>query len=186
MMLLDLCWSFVQVGLFSIGGGLAAIPLISHQVVDIHGWLTMAELTDLIAIAEATPGPIAVNVATFVGARLGGPIAATLATVSVILPGCIIALGLARLYMRYRSLPLLQGVLDGLRPAVVALIATGGVAVLRAALWGDGPVALSNTDVISAVSFVACFWILLKRNPSPVLLMLGAGVAGCAVRLALG
>lgn len=113
MMLLDLCWSFVQVGLFSIGGGLAAIPLISHQVVDIHGWLTMAELTDLIAIAEATPGPIAVNVATFVGARLGGPIAATLATVSVILPGCVIALGLARLYMRYRSLPLLQGVLDG-------------------------------------------------------------------------
>ena len=88
--------------------------------------------------------------------------------------------------MRYRSLPLLQGVLDGLRPAVVALIATGGVSVLRAALWGDGPVALSNTDVISAVSFVACFWILLKRNPSPVLLMLGAGVAGCAVRLALG
>lgn len=185
-MVLDLFWSFLQVGLFGVGGGLATLPLISHQVVDLRGWLTLGEFTDLVGIAESTPGPIVVNVATFVGMRLDGPVGAVCATLGAILPGCLIVLVLARLYARYHTLPLLNGLLDGLRPAVVALIAMGGVTLLRSALWGEGAVALASTDVISLVSFCACFIILKKWNPNPVWVMLGSGVVGCAVRLLLG
>ena len=80
MTLLHLLWSFFQIGLFSIGGGYAAMPLIQSQVVDQYGWLTMREFTDLITIAEMTPGPIAVNSATFVGIRIAGFPGALIAT----------------------------------------------------------------------------------------------------------
>ena len=90
MTYLDLFWSFVQVGMFSIGGGYAAMPLIQSQVVAKHGWLTMGEFTDLITIAEMTPGPIAVNSATFVGIRIGGIPGAVVATAGCILPSLII------------------------------------------------------------------------------------------------
>ena len=72
MIFLELFWSFFQIGLFSIGGGYAAMPLIQNQVVDIHPWLSMAQFADIMAIAEMTPGPIAINAATFVGIRVAG------------------------------------------------------------------------------------------------------------------
>ena len=90
MTLLSLFWSFLQVGLFSIGGGYAAMPLIQAQVVESHGWLSMAEFTDLITIAEMTPGPIAVNSATFVGLRIAGAAGAVVATFGCILPSLLI------------------------------------------------------------------------------------------------
>lgn len=112
---------FVQVGLFSVGGGYAAIPLIQDYVVEGHGWLTMTDFTDLITIAEMTPGPIAINSATFVGMRVGGLGGAVLATLGCILPSGIIVCLLAFLYFRYRKLTLVQGMLGTLRPAVVGL-----------------------------------------------------------------
>ena len=90
MIYLQLFLSFLQVGMFSIGGGYAAMPLIQNQVVTSHSWLTMSEFTDLITIAEMTPGPIAVNSATFVGIRIAGIPGALIATFGCILPSCII------------------------------------------------------------------------------------------------
>ena len=90
MIYIQLFLSFIQVGMFSIGGGYAAMPLIQSQVVQGHGWLTMSEFTDLITIAEMTPGPIAVNSATFVGIRIAGVPGAMVATFGCILPSCII------------------------------------------------------------------------------------------------
>ena len=81
MIYLQLFWSFLQIGLFSIGGGYAAMPLIQAQVVQIHPWLNMSEFTDLVTIAEMTPGPIAINAATFVGTRIAGPAGAAVASV---------------------------------------------------------------------------------------------------------
>ena len=115
--LLDLFLSFLQIGLFSFGGGYAAMPLIEQQVVTGHGWLTMAEFTDLITISQMTPGPIAVNSATFVGIRIAGIPGALVATIGCILPSCILVTLIARLYLKYRKLDLLQGVLASLRPA---------------------------------------------------------------------
>jgi chromate transporter len=102
MIYLQLFWSFLQIGLFSFGGGYAAMPLIQGQVVTSHGWLTMSEFTDLITISQMTPGPIAVNSATFVGLKIAGIPGAVVATVGCILPSCIIVTILAKLYLRYR------------------------------------------------------------------------------------
>ena len=126
MIYLQLFWSFLQIGLFSVGGGYAAMPLIQAQTVQLHGWLTMNEFTDLVTIAEMTPGPIAVNSATFVGIRIAGLPGALVATLGCIFPSLFIVSLLAFIYYRYKNLSILQSVLASLRPAVVALIASPG------------------------------------------------------------
>ena len=126
-LLMQLFLAFIQVGLFSVGGGYAAIPLIQNQIVDIHGLMSLAEFTDLITIAEMTPGPISINSATFVGMRLGGIPGVLLCTLGCILPSCILVTAIARLYLKYRNMSVLQGVLGSLRPAVVAMIASAGI-----------------------------------------------------------
>ena len=136
MILLQLFWSFLQIGAFSFGGGYAAVPLIQSQIVDQHAWLAMSEFTDLITISQMTPGPIAINAATFVGIKIAGIPGALAATFGCILPSCIIVTLIARLYLKYRSLDLLQGVLASLRPAVVAMIAAAGISILISAFWG--------------------------------------------------
>lgn len=95
MIYLQLLWSFFQIGLFSIGGGYAAMPLIQHQVVDLHPWLTMTEFADIMTIAEMTPGPIAINSATFVGIQVAGIPGALVATLGCVLPSCVIVTLLA-------------------------------------------------------------------------------------------
>ena len=122
MIYLKLFFSFLKIGMFSVGGGYAAMPLIQSEVVSGHGWLSMGEFTDLITIAEMTPGPIAVNSATFVGIRIAGVPGAFAATFGCIFPSCIIVSLLAFIYRKYKNVSVLQNILAGLRPAVVALI----------------------------------------------------------------
>ena len=98
MIYLQLFFSFLQIGALSFGGGYAAMPLIQEQVVTLHGWLSMEAFTDLVTIAEMTPGPIAVNSATFVGIQIAGPGGAVVATLGCILPSCIIVTLLAYIY----------------------------------------------------------------------------------------
>ena len=133
---LELLWSFIQIGLFSIGGGYAAMPLIQHQVVDLHPWLTMTQFADVIAIAEMTPGPIALNAATFVGIQVAGLPGALVATAGSVLPSCVIVLLLAFLYYKFKGFSVIQGILAGVRPAVVAMIASAGVSMVLLAVYG--------------------------------------------------
>ena len=137
MIYLELLWSFFQIGLFSIGGGYAAMPLIQNQVVDVHPWLTMTQFADIMTIAEMTPGPIAINSATFVGIQVAGIPGAIIATVGCILPSCVIVITLAYIYYRFRGLKMVQGVLAGLRPAVVAMIASAGITLVIMAFYGE-------------------------------------------------
>ncbi|MGN0801924.1 MAG: chromate transporter [Candidatus Faecivicinus sp.] len=182
MIYLQLFLSFLQVGLFSIGGGYAAMPLIQSQVVSAHGWLTMNEFTDLITIAEMTPGPIAVNAATFVGVRIAGPGGAVVATLACILPSCFIVSLLAFIYFRYKRLSALQSVLASLRPAVVALIAAAGLSILRLVVFGDRGASLQSVDWIGIAIFAAAFVLLRKMKWNPIWVM---ALCGCA-RLGLG
>lgn len=110
------------------------MPLIQNQVVDLHHWLTLTEFTDLITIAEMTPGPIAINSATFVGIRIAGIPGALIATVGCVFPSCVIVTILAWVYFKYKELTVIQGVLSGLRPAVVALIASAGLSIFTLAV----------------------------------------------------
>ena len=151
MIYLQLFISFLQIGMFSFGGGYAAMPLIQGQVVTGHKWLSMAEFTDLITISQMTPGPIAVNSATFVGMKVAGVPGALAATLGCILPSCIIVTLIAKLYLKYRNMAMLQGILASLRPAVVALIGSAGIAILVNAFWGsNAKIALANTNWVIA------------------------------------
>ena len=184
-MLAELFWSFFQIGLMSIGGGYAALPLIRSQIVELHAWLSMAEFTDLITIAEMTPGPIAINAATFVGTHIAGLPGALIATAGCLLPSCSIVLLLAWLYNRYRNLTLIQGILGGLRPAVVALIASAGLSILLTALWGsDSPASwIQDFQLVPCLLFAAALLALRKFKWSPIAVMLGCGGLGIALHL---
>ena len=180
MIYLQLFWSFLQIGALSFGGGYAAMPLIQAQIVDRHGWLSMAEFTDLITISQMTPGPIAVNAATFVGTKLAGIPGALVSTTGCVLPSCVLVTLLARLYLRCRSLTVLQDILATLRPAVVAMIASSGVLILMQALWAQS-ISLSGTNWLMLALFLAAFFLLRKTKLSPILIMLLAGAVNVAV-----
>jgi len=180
MIYLQLFWSFFQIGLFSFGGGFAAMPLIQSQVVDIHGWLTLTEFTDLITISEMTPGPIAINSATFVGTQIAGLGGALVSTFGCILPSCIIVSLLAWLYGKYKELVVIKGVLAGLRPTVVALIFSAGLSILVLSFWGQRGFTwdILSIDFIAVALFAAGLFLLRKLKPNPIFIMLGSGVIG--------
>ena len=188
-MLLDLFLCFFQVGLFSIGGGYAAMPMIQSKAVEYYHWLNMSEFTDLMTIAEMTPGPITVNSATFVGIRIAGIPGALLATFGCILPACVLVTLLAWVYKRYKQMTLVQGALDGLRPAVVALIAAAGLSILELSVWGTAGFS-PDPGSINAVSVVltAAALILLRavKKLSPIAVMVGCGAVGGAVYWFMG
>lgn len=183
MIYLQLFWSFIQIGMFSFGGGYAAMPLIQGQVVTDHGWLTMSEFTDLITISQMTPGPIAVNSATFVGLKIAGIPGAVVATLGCILPSCIIVTVLAKLYLKYRSMDMLQGVLRSLRPAVVAMIASAGILILMTAFWGSNTITFTGTKWVMVLIFAICVVILRKTKMNPIWVMVLAGVIKVFVSL---
>lgn len=185
-MLSELFWNFLQVGLFSIGGGMVSITLLLQKVVEQKGWLTAQAFNDLIAIAESTPGPIAVNTATFVGMQLGGISGMLLATLGAILPGCAIVIALATLYKRYRSLALVQGMMEGLRPVIVAAVFVGGFSIMRTALFESGLIRLAGLDWLSVLFFIAGLFLQKRTKISAVTLILGTGAIGCVIRLLLG
>ncbi len=180
MIYLQLFWSFFQVGLFSFGGGYAAMPLIQHQVVEVHPWLTMGQFSDIITISQMTPGPVALNSATFVGIQTCGVPGALVATLGCIAPSCLVVMLLAFLYQKYRGLTLIQGVLGGLRPAVTAMIASAGLSILLMALFGSAalPAAPVQPDWVAAGLFGVGLFILRKWKPDPLLVMAGAGLMG--------
>lgn len=187
-LLLQLFFSFIQVGLFSIGGGYAAIPLIQNQIVSTHHLMTLEEFTDLITIAEMTPGPISINSATFVGIRLAGIPGAVLCTIGCILPSFFICLTLAHFYYKYRSFSGVQTVLAALRPAVAALITSAGLSILLLGLFQaeKSAVVLSDFRVVEGILFLGSLFILRKFKVSAIAIIFGAGVIGTAIYLLIG
>ncbi|MBR3640551.1 MAG: chromate transporter [Oscillibacter sp.] len=133
MIILRLFFEFFKVGLFAVGGGMATIPFL-YDLADRTAWYTHAQLADMIAVSESTPGPIGVNMATYVGYTCGGPLGALSATVGLVLPSLIIVLLIARVLQRFRRNRFVEGAFYGLRAASTGLIAAAGVAVMKIAL----------------------------------------------------
>lgn len=187
--LFELFLAFLQIGAFSIGGGYAAIPLIQSLAVEKYGWLSISEFTDLVTIAEMTPGPIAVNSATFVGLRIAGVPGAITATFGCILPSLIIVSVLGLIYFKYRTLPALQSVLSCLRPAVVALIASAGIKMFVNMLTGGtawSALAAADVNLVGLCTFAVAFFLLRKFKSNPILVMLMTGVVGLVAGLIMG
>ena len=159
---------------------MAAIPLLQNQVVDLNGWLSQTEFTDLIAISEMTPGPIAINSAIFVGTRLAGMGGALVSTLGCVIPSFIIVLLLSWLYRRYSELVVIKGALAGLRPAVAALLLSAGLSVLVMSFFGTDQSAWNAipVDFIAVVLFTAGLILLRNFKTNPIIVMLGSGVIG--------
>ena len=170
-----LFWIFFKVSLFSIGGGYNMIPLMQHEVA-VHGWLTSERFLDVLAVSEITPGPIAVNLATFAGYQVAGLTGSIAATVGVCLPGAMLLLALGALAIRLRERPAFRAAMRGLMPALVGLLAATairlGLALVPAGAHFPGP----QASAIFAAAFVLVLW----KNPHPALLMIGAAAAGIA------
>ena len=182
MIALQLFWSFFQIGILSIGGGYAALPLILKQVTEAHAWLTAAEFSDVVTISQMTPGPIALNAATFVGTKILGLAGAVIATLGFILPSCVIVLALAVFYGKYRDLRLVKGILSGLRPGVVGLIASAGLFMaILAFIAQPGEPSVYGTGLVSVGIFAAAFLALRKFKVNPILVLACSGVVGLVV-----
>lgn len=134
----------------------------------------MSKLTDLITISQMTPGPIAVNSATFVGEKIAGIPGGIAATLECILPSLILVSMIAYFYLKYRHLDFLQRILKTLRPAVVAMIASSGLTILFSALFGD-VIIFNNLKVYMFVIFGICLFLLMKYKMNPIMVMLLAG-----------
>ena len=181
-MLIKLFISFLKIGLFSFGGGYAALPLIQQEVVVENGWLAVGEFNDLITISQMTPGPIALNSATFVGQRVAGFPGSLAATMGCILPSAIIVGALSYFYKKYKDLDTMTEVLKFLRPAIVVMILIAGLDILQTALFDVNPIAFENLDVKMLGLFLGAFIIMQKKDYDPIKVMVASG----AVYLALG
>ncbi len=179
MIFLELFLVYFQIGMFAFGGGYAAMPLILSLVVEGKGWLSMAEYADLTTIAEMTPGPIAVNSATFVGQKMAGLPGAIVCTIGCILPSLIIVLTLAYFYTKFRGLKIVQSVLGELRPAVVAMIASAGTTILLMALFDTSTLSeIHDVHWIELILFALALFALRKYKVNPIAIIFSTAIVG--------
>lgn len=194
MMLLRLFYEFFKVGLFAIGGGMATFPFLTDLAAK-TGWYTQAQLVDMVAIAESTPGPIGVNTATYVGFTVAGIPGALTATIGLITPSVILILIIARVLARFRDSKLVQNVFYGLRPASTGLIAAAGFSVVLLALTGaqvdsvqgllhwQGSIHWPGT-LLAAVLLMLTRRVKQTKNLHPVVFIALSAVVGIVFRFA--
>ncbi|BFL73093.1 MULTISPECIES: chromate transporter [Anaerococcus] len=175
-MLIKLFLSFLKIGLFSFGGGYAALPLIQEQVVDINQWLSLNEFNDLITISQMTPGPIAINSATFVGTRIAGFPGAMAATFGCVLPSALIVGTISYFYKKYSDLDAISNVLYFLRPAIVSMILMAGISILRTAFFNTNTIAFNNLDWLMFIIFGLSLFAMFKLKTDPIKIMLASGI----------
>ena len=133
----ELFSTFFKIGAFTFGGGYAMLPLIQSEVIN-HGWISNSALLDFIAVSESTPGPFAINIATYLGFTLGGGFGAVSATLGVVLPSFLIILLVARFFAKFSENKIVKGVMSGLRPAVTGLVLTAVLSVGKTVLFKNG------------------------------------------------
>ena len=187
MIYLQLFLTFLEIGAVSFGGGYAMISLIREKTL-MHGWLTEEELLNMIAVAESTPGPIAVNMATFVGSSQGGILGSLLATLGVVLPSFIIILIIAALIRNFLKYKGVKAFLGGIRPCVVGLILATAITMLMSTLLSFKSIASTPTpDIKGLIIFViiaaaAIIFKKIRKKPlSPILLILISATLGAVM-----
>ena len=183
MIYLQLFWAFFQIGLFSFGGGYAALPLISQQVISTYHWISQNTFTDLITISQMTPGPIAVNSSTFVGQYVAHLPGALIATFGCILPSCILVSLLAYFYVKYKDMKVMKTILSYLRPAVVSMIAISGISILISSFFKDSLIGISYIRYHAIIVFILCLILLRKYKMNPILVMVLAGISEVVIQM---
>ncbi len=159
MILLRLFWEFFKTGLFSVGGGLATLPFI-YNISDKTGWFTHQQIADMIAVAESTPGPIGINMATYVGFTTAGVIGSLVATLGIITPDIVIILIIAMFLKKFRESRIVENAFYGLRPASAALIAAAGWGVVKISLLDLSAQQLLGIFQWKALVLAVVVWLL--------------------------
>ncbi len=183
MIYLSLFWVFFKIGLFTIGGGHAMIPLIMQDVVA-ENWLTQEILLDFIAISESTPGPFAVNIATYTGMQVAGVLGAACATIGVVLPSIIIIILVVKLFSKYMKKPSVQEVFSGVRSAVTGLLLSIFLTLLLTVIFGINSVYDSGAKIdfiglgIFALLFVLSNVKYKSKSMHPIFIVLISAVLG--------
>lgn len=187
-MLFNLFFTFFKIGLFTFGGGYAMIPLITQEVLS-HQWMTEDSLINFIAISESTPGPFAINIATFIGASQGGVLGAGLATLGVVLPSFVIILLVASVFTMFEKNKYVKGALAGISPVVCALILGTGLSLFIQNVWvntydfATTPIIDFKALIIASIAFVGSlvYKKLAKKNLSAILVIVFGAIAGIIV-----
>ena len=181
MLYLRLFWEFFKTGLFAIGGGLATLPFL-QDMADRTGWFTHAQLADMLAVSESTPGPIGVNMASYVGFTTGGIGGALVATLGLVAPSVVVILIVAAFLKAFRDSKWVSAAFYGLRPASTALVAAAGISVVLIALVNVGGTDLAffnwKAIALAAVLLVLTRWVRYTKNLHPILFILASAVAG--------
>ena len=184
-------WIFFKIGLFSIGGGYAMLPLINSELVG-YGLMTQLEVADIVAVSQMTPGTFAINAATFAGVKITGLFGGVIATVAVVLPSLIITTLLARYFFKFEDNIIVRRAMWGLRPVVTGLIASAAVIMALPALLGveinelHWATLFSGADIPSAIIALLSGIAIIKFKRSPILIILIAGVLGLLLFGVLG
>ncbi len=187
MIYLELFLTFFRIGLFTFGGGYAMLPLIQDAVIE-NGWLSEEAVVNFIAVSESTPGPFAINIATYVGIETGGFLGAVCSTLGVVLPSFIVILIVARVYKKFQESKTVNGCMTGLRPAVIGLIAAAVITIGTTVFFPNGyalaDLNFYNMAVSLAIAVLGTF-LIFKIKIHPILLIvisaalgIGAGFIG--------
>ena len=182
MIYLQLFWEFLKIGLFAVGGGMATLPFL-QDLAEKTGWYSQSLITDMIAISESTPGPIGINMATYVGCNVAGFLGGVVATMGEILPAIVIVVAVSRYLETFRGSKLVDAAFYGLRPAVTGLIAAAGISVVKVAmfhfdLYRQTGVLMDAFDLKKIVFFVVAFAAIKKFKLHPVVYIACAAVVG--------
>lgn len=182
MIFLELFLTFFRIGAFTFGGGYAMLPLMQEAVVS-KGWMDTQSIVDFIAVCESTPGPFAINMATYVGSEMGGILGSACATLGVVLPSFIVILIVAKCFERFKKSRVVSGVMTGLKPAVVGLI---GSAVLSIAATVFIPVGFSvdifkNIELYCSAAIFILATVLTFKKVHPIIIILISAILGIAV-----
>lgn len=184
MIYLELFWTFLTIGAFTFGGGYAMLPLIQQEVLARWGDAVSEEmLINFVAVSESTPGPFAINMATYIGAEMGGVFGSVCATLGVVLPSFVIILIVAKCYDQFRKNRIVKGCMTGLKPAVVGLIGNAVLNVLLTVFFPAGVSAAVFTDVTFYI-YAAIFAIMLVlafKKVHPIIIICISAVLGIAV-----
>ena len=173
MIYLQLFITFFKIGLFNFGGGYAMISFLQNEIVFKHAWLTTAQFTDIVAVSQVTPGPVGINMATYAGYSASGDVwGAAVATVALCLPSLILLIALGKFLRKHQSSPRLQGVLAGIRPAVVGLIAAAALTLCNSENFADFK---------SILFFLIAFVLVWTRKAGPVLVLILSACGGWIV-----
>ena len=175
MIYLELFLIFFKIGAFTFGGGYAMLPLIQQEVLS-QGWMDLEQLVNFIAVSESTPGPLAVNLSTYIGAETGGLLGSFCATVGVVLPSFVIILLVAKFYQAFQTNTLVKGCMNGLRPTVVGMIGASLLSVGASAFPAAGGVMQWVLAAVLLSAILVAHW----KKVHPILLIVGSAVVGIA------